>query len=67
MTEGRVGWTGHDGGRSGRKGTPMGWFIFLVLVVGAIAAYKYRVPLLAKLTGQRPERIQRAIDRRKGK
>jgi hypothetical protein len=49
------------------KGTPMGWFIFLVLVVGAIAAYKYRVPLLAKLTGQPQQRIQRAIDRRKGK
>lgn len=45
----------------------MGWFIFLVLVVGAIAAYKYRVPLIAKLTGQPQARIQRAIDRKKGK
>jgi hypothetical protein len=43
----------------------MGWFIFLVLVVGAVAAYKYRVPLLAKLLGQPERRIQRAIDRRK--
>jgi hypothetical protein len=50
-----------------RKGRPMGWFIFLVLVVGAIAAYKYRVPLIAKLTGQPQHRIQRAIDRRKDK
>jgi hypothetical protein len=49
------------------KGTPMGWFIFLVIVVGAIAAYKYRVPLLAKILGQPQQRIQRAIDRKKGK
>ena len=43
----------------------MGWFIFLVIVVGAVAAYKFRVPLIAKLTGQPQHRIQRAIDRRK--
>jgi hypothetical protein len=43
----------------------MGWFIFLVLVVAAVAAYKYRVPLLAKILGQPEHRIQRAIDRRK--
>ncbi|TDO69419.1 hypothetical protein EV651_101460 [Kribbella sp. VKM Ac-2571] len=49
------------------EGKPMGWFIFLVIVVGAIAAYKYRVPLLAKITGQPQQRIQRAIDRKKGK
>jgi hypothetical protein len=47
------------------KGTPMGWFILLVLVVGAVAAYKYRVPLIAKLTGQPQHRIQRALERRK--
>ena len=47
------------------KGTPMGWFIFLVLVVGVVAAWRYRVPLLAKLTGQPEHRIQRAIDKRK--
>ncbi|MEV4261583.1 MULTISPECIES: hypothetical protein [Kribbella] len=47
--------------------TAMGWFIFLVIVVGAIAAYKYRVPLLAKVLGQPQDRIQRAIDRKKGK
>jgi hypothetical protein len=45
----------------------MGWFIFLVIVVAAVAAYKYRVPLLAKILGQPPQRIQRAIDRKKGK
>jgi hypothetical protein len=43
----------------------MGWFIFLVLIVGAVAAYKFRVPLIAKLTGQPQQRIQRAIDKRK--
>ena len=47
------------------KGSSMGWFIFLVLVVGAVAAYKFRVPLIAKLTGQPQHRIQRAIERRK--
>jgi hypothetical protein len=43
----------------------MGFFILLVLIVGAIAAYKFRVPLIAKLTGQPQHRIQRAIERRK--
>ena len=47
------------------KECSMGWFIFLVLVVGAVAAYRFRVPLIAKLTGQPQHRIQRAIDRRK--
>jgi hypothetical protein len=43
----------------------MGWFILILLVVGAVAAWKFRVPLLAKLTGQPERRIQRAIDKRK--
>jgi len=43
----------------------MGWFILLVLVVGAVAAFKFRVPLIAKLTGQPQHRIQRALERRK--
>jgi len=43
----------------------MFWFIVLVLVVGAVAAYRFRVPLIAKLTGQPQHRIQRAIDKRK--
>lgn len=43
----------------------MGWFILLVLVVGAVAAWKFRVQLLAKVLGQPEQRIQRAIDRRK--
>jgi hypothetical protein len=47
------------------KGSSMTFFILLVLVVGVIAAYKFRVPLIAKLTGQPQHRIQRAIERRK--
>ncbi|MEV6418059.1 hypothetical protein [Kribbella sp. NPDC051718] len=43
----------------------MGFFILLVVVVAAVAAYKFRVPLIAKLTGQPQHRIQRAIERRK--
>jgi hypothetical protein len=42
----------------------MFWFLVLVVVL-AIAAYKFRVPLMAKLTGQPQSRIQRALDRRK--
>jgi hypothetical protein len=41
------------------------FFIIVVLVVGAIAAWRYRVRLLAKILGQPEQRIQRAIDRRK--
>ncbi len=43
----------------------MEFFIIVVLVVGAIAAWRYRVRLLAKILGQPEQRIQRAIDRRK--
>jgi hypothetical protein len=42
----------------------MFWFLVL-LVVLAVAAYKFRVPLLAKLTGQSQSRIQQALERRK--
>jgi hypothetical protein len=45
----------------------MFWFILLVLIVGGIAAWKFRVPLLAKLLGQPEHRIQRAIDRKKNR
>ena len=47
------------------KGTVMFWFILIVLVVGAVAAWKFRVQLLSKVLGQPEHRIQRAIDRRK--
>ena len=40
-------------------------FIFLVLVVGAVLAYRYRVPLIAKITGQKETRIRRALEQRK--
>jgi hypothetical protein len=43
----------------------MFWFILLVLIVGGVAAWKFRVQLLAKVLGQPEPRIQRAIDRRK--
>ena len=42
----------------------MFWFLVL-LVVLAVAAYKFRVPLLAKITGQSQSRIQQARERRK--
>jgi hypothetical protein len=42
----------------------MGWLIFLVLVVGGYLAWKNRVVLIAKLTGQDEARIQRQIGRR---
>jgi hypothetical protein len=42
----------------------MFWF-FVILVVLAIVAYKFRVPLLAKILGQPESRIQRALERRK--
>jgi len=42
----------------------MFWFLVL-LVVLAVVAYKFRVPLLAKITGQSQTRIQQALDRRK--
>lgn len=35
----------------------MVWFIILVLVVLAVGAYVFRVPLLAKLTGQSQNRV----------
>ena len=42
----------------------MFWFLVL-LVVLAVVAYKFRVPLLAKITGQSQSRIQQALERRK--
>ena len=42
------------------------WFlILLVLVVGAFALYKLRVPLLAKLLGQPQDRIERRLNQRR--
>lgn len=43
----------------------MTFLILLILIVGGILAYRYRVPLIAKITGQRESRIRRALDQRK--
>ena len=43
----------------------MFWVILLVIVVGGFLAWKYRVPLIAKLTGQSQSRIDRQLNRRK--
>lgn len=40
-------------------------WILLVLVIAGVLAYRFRVPLLAKMLGQPQSRIQRQIDRRK--
>jgi len=39
--------------------------ILLVLVVAGVLAYRFRVPLLAKVLGQDPRRIERQLNRRK--
>ena len=43
----------------------MGWLILLIIVVGAVAAWKLRVPLLAKVLGQPEDRIRRQLEQRK--
>lgn len=42
----------------------MFWFL-VILVLVAVLAYKFRVPLLAKITGQSETRIRQALERRK--
>lgn len=39
--------------------------VLLLLVVGGVVAYRYRVPLIARITGQRESRIRHALERRK--
>ena len=41
------------------------FIILLLLVVGGVVAYRYRVPLIAKITGQKESRIRRALEQRK--
>ena len=41
------------------------FLILLLLVVGGVVAYRYRVPLIAKITGQKESRIRRALDQHK--
>lgn len=40
-------------------------WILLVLVVVGFVAYKFRVPLLAKVLGQPESRIERRLEQRK--
>jgi hypothetical protein len=40
----------------------MGFLILIVLIVAAVAAYKFRVPLIAKITGQPQSRIERRLN-----
>jgi hypothetical protein len=41
------------------------WVILLVLVVAGVVAWKMRVKLIAKLTGQSESRIDRQLNRKK--
>jgi hypothetical protein len=42
------------------------WFLILVVVVvGGYVAWKYRVPLLAKILGQSESRVNRQLNRRR--
>lgn len=41
------------------------FWIILLLVVVAVVAYRFRVPLLAKILGQPQSRIERRLERRK--
>ncbi len=43
----------------------MFWVILLVIVVVGFVAWKMRVPLLAKILGQSPSRINRQINRKR--
>jgi hypothetical protein len=39
--------------------------VILLLIVGGVLAYRYRVPLIAKITGQKESRIRNALEERK--
>lgn len=39
--------------------------MILLVLVAAVLAYRFRVPLLAKILGQSPERVRRQLERRK--
>ncbi|WP_281283779.1 hypothetical protein [Nocardioides dongxiaopingii] len=42
----------------------MFWILLLLVVLG-VAAYRFRVPLLAKILGQPQSRIERRLEQRK--
>ncbi|WP_426242167.1 hypothetical protein [Nocardioides sp. LHG3406-4] len=39
--------------------------IILLVVVGAVVAWKFRVPLLAKIFGQSESRVDRQLNRKR--
>ena len=41
------------------------FWIILLIVIAAVLAYRFRVPLLAKILGQPQSRIERQIGRKK--
>lgn len=41
------------------------FWVFLLLVVAAVVAWKFRVPLIAKVLGQPEYRIERQLGRKK--
>jgi Sec-independent protein translocase protein TatA len=43
----------------------MVWWVVLLVVVVAVLAYRYRVPLLARLLGQSESRVRRQLERRR--
>jgi len=43
----------------------MGFVIVLLIIVAAVVAYRFRVPLLAKILGQSEDRIRRQLGGRK--
>lgn len=43
----------------------MTFIVLAILVILGVVAYRYRVPLIAKITGQPESRIRRALEQRK--
>lgn len=40
-------------------------WILLLVVIAAVLAYRFRVPLLARILGQSEDRVRRQLGRRK--
>jgi hypothetical protein len=55
------------GGRLGaaRRLGCMVWLILFLVLVVVVGGYVFRVPLLAKILGQSPDRVRGALGRRK--
>lgn len=41
----------------------MGFLLLVIVVVALVAAYRFRVPLLAKILGQPQSRIERRLNK----